>query len=54
MIKVIKRLLSTLINLIKGNWPPNRPIDPYAGAPVRNKRGPNNRNSAVALAEPDE
>jgi hypothetical protein len=28
--------------------------DPYAGSPVRNKRGPNDRGAAVALAEPDD
>ena len=54
MIKAIRQLLLKLKNFIQGNRPPDRPRDPYAGAPVRNKRGPNDRNSAVALAEPDE
>ena len=54
MVKAIKRILSNIINLIRGNRPPDKPRDPYAGAPVRNKRGPSDRSTAVALAEPDD
>lgn len=45
--------LSRFLNRLFGNNPgPGR--DPFAGSPVRNKRGPNDRSTAVAVAEPDD
>ena len=53
MFRRINNLLRKLFdNLFGGNPPIDR--DPYAGSPVRNKRGPNDRSAAVAVAEPDD
>ena len=53
MLKKINRFLLRLLNnLFNGNPPTDR--DPYAGVPVRNKRSPNDRTTAVMVAEPDD
>ena len=49
----LKAFLSYLRLRLFGN-PPPAGYDPFAGSPVRNKRGPNDRSAAVALAEPDD
>jgi hypothetical protein len=51
MLSKIKKYLRNLFNGLFGENPPR---DPYAGSPVRNKRGPNDRSAAVAVAEPDD
>lgn len=51
MLNKIGNYLRSFFNDLFGGNPPR---DPYAGGPVRNKRGPNDRNAAVAVAEPDD
>lgn len=52
----MERLKSIVLKISERLFGGNPPLDndPYAGSPVRNKRGPNNRSAAVAVAEPDE
>ncbi len=47
------RLVAQLKRLF-GRKPEPEPEDPFAGVRSPNKRGPQNRSGAVALAEPDE
>ena len=51
MIEGIKRILSRLSGQDK---PPDASDDRDAGSPVRVRRGPPDRNSSVAVAEPDD
>jgi len=53
MMKRVRLLLSQFLNRFFGGNP-GRDHDPYAGSPVRNKRGPQDRSAAVAVAEPDD
>lgn len=46
--------LSDLWRKFKGLWRRPEPQDPYAGVRSPLKRGPRDRSSAVALAEPEE
>ena len=50
----MKRFKSIVFKMFDRFFGSNPPLenDPYAGSPVRNRRGPNNRS--VAVAEPDE
>jgi hypothetical protein len=48
-----KSIVFKIFDRLFGKNPPLE-NDPYAGSPVRNRRGPNNRSAAVAVAEPDE
>ncbi len=48
-----QRLLTRLKRLF-GREPEPEPEDPFAGVRAPNRRGPQNRSGAVALAEPDE
>jgi hypothetical protein len=53
MFKKISDMLRKLFNgLFGGTPPPER--DPFAGSLVRTRRGPNDRGSSVAVAEPDD
>ena len=53
MLRKISAVLASLLKrLFGGNLPEDR--DPYAGSLVRNRRGPNDRGSAAAVAEPDD
>ncbi|GEM_PF-2100841 len=45
--------LSQFLKRLFGNNP-GQGRDPYAGSPVRNRRGPGDRSAAVAVAEPDD
>ena len=47
-------LLDMFSRLFGGKRPPGHPRDPYAYQPVPKKRGPQDRSTAVALAEPDD
>jgi hypothetical protein len=49
----LQRLLARLKQLF-GRKPEPEPEDPFAGVRSPNKRGPQSRSGAVALAEPDE
>ena len=49
----LKSIVSRVIDYLTGRSPSD-PRDPYARVLVPRKRGPNDRSSAVALAEPDE
>jgi len=53
MIWRLKRLIKQFFNRIFRPHPP-MDIDPYAEVPVRTKRGPGDRSSAVAVLEPDD
>jgi hypothetical protein len=53
MLRKMNSLFRKLINGLFGGTPPIDD-DPFAGSPVRNKRGPNDRTAAVAVAEPDD
>jgi hypothetical protein len=51
----LQRLLARLKRLFgRKPEPEPEPEDPFAGVRSPNKRGPQNRSGAVALAEPDE
>jgi hypothetical protein len=53
-VKKVSQLLIQAFHRLFGRRPPERPRDPYAGSLVPNRRGPKDRSSAVALAEPDD
>jgi hypothetical protein len=54
MRRAISDFFGTVFNRLFSSGDPPADRDPYACAPVRNKRGPNDRSSAVAVAEPDD
>ncbi len=58
MLRAVKRILADLIKFLKrhsgGRWPNPPPRDPYARKPAPYRRGPSDRSTSVAVAEPDE
>jgi hypothetical protein len=51
MFRKLGHFLKAFVKSLFGGSP-SRGTDPYAGAGVRNRRGPDDRGSAVAVAEP--
>lgn len=54
MFAAVKRILSGLFGRRRVEPPPTRPPDPYAYRTAPRKRGPYDRDGAVAVLEPDE